>query len=348
MIRFEHIWILHGLWALPILSLVFFLHLRWKRRIIGKWGNTENTALLMPGRSSTMPSIKFILYVIAYGLIILALANPGQGSRIETAKRKGIDIIVALDISNSMLATDVTPSRLTRTTQSLQRFIGKLSGDRIGLVLFAGKAIRILPITSDYSAANMIVSNINTRMVETQGTAIGAAIESAVSGFSKEGKRNKVIVIVSDGENHEDDAIAAAEKAFQQAIRIYTIGIGTPTGSPIPIEGKGSGNFRKDKEGTTVITRLNETMLQKIAAAGNGKYYSGLLAISGFNALADELDKLEKTEVESKVFTDYESVYQYPLALAFLLLLLESLLSERRIRRPAWLGKYLKSIKIPK
>jgi Ca-activated chloride channel family protein len=342
MMRFEHNWVLHGLWALPVMIILFWFYRRWKQKRLRDWGDDNVTVNMMPWYSPNMLTLKFILFAIAYSSLVIALANPQQGSRIETAKRKGIDIIVALDISNSMLATDITPNRLERTKQSVQRFVNNLNGDRIGIVVFAGKAVRVLPITADYAAANMIISNINTRMIGTQGTAIGAAIESAIEGFSKDEKRNRVIIVVSDGENHEDDAVAASENAFKQGIFVYSIGIGTPAGSPIPVSETRTGDFRKDRDGTTVISRMNEVMLQKIAGAGNGKYYSGMLAVSGFNALAEDLDKLEKTETESRVYSDYESRYQYALGLALLLLIIENITGERKVKRPDWLKNRLK------
>lgn len=341
MIQFEHIWALHGLWAIPVFILLHWMYLRWKRKSIRAWGMTEIIVSQMPLKSRRIPLLKFILLIISWALLVIAIANPRQGSKLETSQRKGIDIIVALDISNSMLAEDVSPNRLERTKQNLIRFTGKLSGDRIGLVVFAGKAVRVLPITADYAAANMIISGVNTAMIPTQGTAVGAAIEAAAQGFSEDKRRNKVIVVVSDGENHEDDAQAAAEEAFKQGILIYSIGIGTPAGSPIPKVAGKSGDFLKDSEGTTVITKLNEVMLQKIAGIGGGAYFSGLLPYSGFNALWDELEKIEKTEIETKVFSDYESIYQYPLALALFLLMIEIMMGNRKISTPKWLTQLL-------
>ncbi len=335
MMRFENEWILQLLWVIPVMILLYLINMHRKKKAISRWGKIETTAAFMPTYSSSMQSIRFILFVFSYALIILALANPQQGSRMETGKRKGIDIIIAFDISNSMRAEDVSPNRLESTKRDLQRLTNRLAGDRIGIVAFAGTAVRILPITTDYAAANMLISNININMIETQGTAIGTAIESAIEGFSTDDKnRSRVIIVISDGENHEDDAVGAAEEAYKNGILVYTVGIGTPTGSPIPIR---RGDFLKDREGNTVITRLNEVMLQKIASAGGGKYFSGMLPMSGLEALYKELDELEKTEIESKVYSDYNSLFQYPLALALLLLVIENIMSNKRIRQPLWL-----------
>lgn len=341
MMRFEHEWVVNLLWGIPLLVAAYYAYLRWQRRSIERWGEADAIKALMPLRSRGILWFKMILFAGAYAMLVIALANPQQGSKVETAKRLGIDIMIALDVSNSMLAEDVQPNRLERTKQSLQRFINRLQGDRIGIVAFAGTATRILPLTTDYAAAQMITENISTGIIATQGTAIGAAITSAVEGLPDVEKRAQVVVVVSDGENHEDDAMAAAEEANKKGIRIYSIGIGSPAGAPIPAV-RGSGDFKRMSDGTTVITRLNEVMLQKIAAAGEGSYYSGMLPVSGFMALADDLEKLEASEVESRVFSDYESFYQYPLALALMLLIIEQLMGNRRLKKPSWLSGRLR------
>lgn len=275
-----------------------------------------------------------------YAFLVIALANPQIGSKLIEGERKGIDLMIALDVSTSMLAKDIEPSRLERSKQSISRLIDQLGNDRIGIVVFAGQAYVQLPITTDYAAAKMFLSAINTNIVPVQGTAIGAAIQLSAKSFDNE-THSKAIIIITDGENHEDDPVKEAKTAADQGINIFTVGMGLPEGAPIPdydAYNRQTG-FKKDRQGNTVVTRLNEGMLQQIAAAGNGIYVRANNTQVGLNKIFDEISKLEKTEFESKIFSDYESRFHYFIALSLLFLIMEILIFERK-------NKWLRKIKL--
>ncbi|OYT14283.1 MAG: hypothetical protein B6I19_00805 [Bacteroidetes bacterium 4572_114] len=324
----------YGLLMIPVFIILFALMLSWRKRAMKRFGDLKLVNKLMPDRSKGRAAIKFIVLMLAYTLIIFGLANPQIGSKLEKIERKGIDLVIAVDVSNSMLAQDIKPNRLLRARQSISKLVDKLKNDRIGIVVFAGNAYTQLPITTDYSAAKLFLSTINTNIVPTQGTAIAEAIDLAVESFD-ENEHEKAVIIITDGEDHEGNAVKAAESAAEKGIRIYTIGMGLPEGGPIPVfnkSGKQTG-FKKDLKNNTVITKLNETMLQQIASAGNGKYVRANNAQTGLSIIFNEINKLEKTEFESRVFSDYEDRFQYLLVPALLLLLIEFLIFERRGKR---------------
>jgi Ca-activated chloride channel family protein len=331
MIRFENIEYLYGLLMIPVFILAFILYRVWKRRALKRFGELPVIMRLVPEMSDIKPVIKFSLLMISYIFLIIGAANPQIGSRLEKVERKGADLMIALDVSNSMLAQDVRPDRITRATQAISKLIDDLGGDRIGIVVFAGKAYMQLPITTDYAAAKMFLSTISTGMVPTQGTAIAEAIEMA-SGAFKQDDRSKALIIITDGEDHEGDALEAAQAAAEKGIRIYTIGMGSPDGTPIPTYDQ-NGNqvgFRKDKQGQTVITKLNETILQQIASAGNGIYVRATTGRDGLSRIFEEINQLQKAEIETQMFSEYEDRYQYFLGFGLLFLLLEFLLPEKK------------------
>jgi Ca-activated chloride channel family protein len=324
----------YGLLMIPLFIIIFSLMLSWKKKALHRFGELKLVNKLIPDRSKNRLVIKFLLLLLAYTFMIFGLANPQIGSKLKKVERKGIDLVIAIDVSNSMLAQDIKPSRLMRARQSISKLVDKLKNDRIGIIVFAGHAYTQLPITTDYSAAKLFLSTINTDIVPTQGTAIAEAIRLAMDSFD-ENDHQKAIIIITDGEDHEGDAIKAAKEAADKGIRIYAIGMGLPEGGPIPLYDK-HGNqtgFKKDLKGNTVITKLNEPMLQQIAAAGNGKYVRANNAQTGLSIIFDEINKLEKTKFESRVFSDYEDRFQYLLAPALLLLLLEFVIFERRGKR---------------
>ena len=259
------------------------------------------------------------------------------GSKLVEGERKGIDIMIALDVSNSMLAEDIKPSRLEMSKQAISKLIDNLGNDRLGIVIFAGNAYMQLPITTDYSAAKMFLSNIDTKIVPTQGTAIGESIELAVGAFDDE-THSRAIIVISDGENHEDDALDAAKKASEKGIIVYTIGMGLPEGAPIPDYNKYNQmvGYKKDRSGSTVVTKLNEPMLQQIASAGKGVYVRANNSQSGLKTILEEINKLEKTKFESRMFSDYEDRFQYFIAVSLIFLLLELFIFERKSK---WLSK---------
>ena len=275
--------------------------------------------------------------MLAYGFLIIGLANPQTGSKLEKVQRKGSDLVIALDVSNSMLAQDIRPDRLTRAVQGITKLIDRLEGDRIGIVVFAGKAYVQLPITTDYSAAKMFLSTISTQMVPTQGTAIDAAIELSVKSF-KEDDRSKAIIIITDGENHEGDVMEAAKSAVEKGIKIFTIGMGSPDGSPIPLfdtYGRQTG-YKTDRQGKTIVSRLDETTLQQLASAGNGIYIRASTGQDGLIKIIEEINTLEKQEIETRMFSEYEGRFQYFLAISLIFVILEFIVPEKKSR---WAGR---------
>ena len=339
MFRFAHPEYFWALWLIPVLT-VFFIFSRIQRaRALRKFGDREIMAYLMPNASGVRPTLKFIILMLALGAFILGAARPQFGSKLKTVKREGVEIIIALDVSNSMMAEDIQPNRLERAKRAIDRLISRLKDDKIGLIVFAGDAYTQLPITSDYNSAQLFLSTINTSIVPVQGTAIGAAIDLATRSFTQNEESSKAIIIITDGENHEDDAVGAATEAAKQGIIVHTIGMGLPQGAPIPVNAGGQTDYRRDREGKVVITKLDEVMLEKISAAGNGIYLRASTANVGLDDLLDEINEMDKTEMESRVFAEYEDQFQYFFAAGLILLLLEFLIMERK-------NKYLKRIKL--
>lgn len=328
MIKFANADYLYALLLVPLLLLLFVMAGYLREKNFKKFSNKALWNVLMPEISAARRWLKFVLFMLAYILLVIAVANPQTGTRIEEVKREGIDLFIALDVSKSMLAEDILPNRLDRSKQAISRLIDRLGGDRIGIIVFAGRAYVQLPVTTDYAAAKLFLSTINTDIVPIQGTAIGEAINLAVESFG-ESNSSKAIIIISDGEDHEDDPVDAARNAAAQGVQVYTIGMGLADGAPIPIYNR-YGNrtgFHTDRQGNTVITKLDARTLQQIAAAGNGAYTRANNLRSGLDFMYDQISKLDKSEIDSKVFTDYESRFQIFLALALLVLLVEMLIA---------------------
>ena len=338
-LRFEHPEYLYGLIVIPLLIIIYILFRMRQSRRFKRFADLGMREYLVPTYSPSRSNFKFVIFLLMISCVILALANLQSGSKMEEVKREGIDMYIAVDVSNSMNAEDIVPSRLERSKQSINRLIADLNGDRIGIIVFADKAYVQLPITTDYAAAKMFLSTVNTKLVSSQGTAIAEAINLASKSFSDE-EHSKAIIIISDGEDHENDAaIKAAQEAAKMGIRIYTIGMGLPDGAPIPEYnqyGHQTG-YRKDRQGNTIITRLDEQMLQKIANAGNGIYVRASNSNVGLEKIYNDISKLDKSEIETKVFTDYEDQFQWFLAAAIVLLLIEVFLSSGK---RAWEGKF--------
>lgn len=275
---------------------------------------------------------KRVLFIVAVALIIVAVTRPQWGARAVVLERRGLDIVVALDVSKSMLATDVRPNRLERAKREIRGIFDRLRGDRIGIVVFAGDAFVQCPLTLDASAARMLLDAVDAQSAGRPGTAIADAIKEAVGMYEKNEKKFKVLILVTDGESHEGDALAEAKAAAEQGVTIYTVGVGTPAGEPIPEydeSGKESG-FKKDQNGQVILSKLDEVTLQKVALATNGRYFRAGPAETELDEMSDELNKLEKKEMEGRLFTEFEERYYYFLIPAFLLLLLELVLPERR------------------
>jgi len=330
MFRFANPDYLYLLFILPVLLAFYIYAIILKKKALKKYGNPELLAELMPEVSRKRQSLKFWLLFAAIAVVIFIIAGPQFGSKLETVKRQGVEIMVCLDVSNSMLAEDVSPNRLEKSKQMLSRLTDGLVNDKVGLIVFAGDAFTQLPITSDYISAKMFLSSINPSMVSTQGTAMGAAINLAARSFTPNEASDKAIILITDGENHEDDAIGAAQKAAEKGIHVNIVGIGEPQGAPIPVDR--SNNFLKDKEGNVVITRLNEQMCQDVAAAGSGMYVRADNTNSALKALQAEIEKMNKSEIDSKIYSEYDEQFQTLAWIVLILLIAEFLTLDRKNR----------------
>ncbi|MBN1181229.1 MAG: VWA domain-containing protein [Bacteroidales bacterium] len=340
MFRFANSEFLFLLFIVPIVVVVFILLNYRKKSAVKRFGNPELLAQLMPEVSKLRPVVKLVFLLLTIVFIIMAIARPQFGSKLQEVKREGIELVIALDVSNSMLAEDLQPNRLERAKQAISKLIDKLENDKLGLVVFAGDAYIQLPITTDYAAAKMFLSTINTEIVPKQGTAIGAAIDLASRCFTPETKAGKAIIVITDGENHEDDAVGAAKRAAEKGITVHAIGMGMPRGVPIPIRGTyGQINYRKDSEGKTVLSKLNENLLQQLVAAGGGTYIRATNSKIGLNEIFDEIGKMNKEEYEAKVYADYEEQFQYFVGLALFFIILEYFILERK-------NKWLSNLKL--
>ncbi|MFN5325394.1 MAG: vWA domain-containing protein [Bacteroidota bacterium] len=317
--------ILYALVAV-VVGLFAFATYRNKRqiRLFAEW-NTYGR--LASATSTKKPYLKLVLRSLAVLMLVTAVIRPQIGSGLEEVKRKGVDVVVALDVSNSMNARDIQPSRLERSVQSIYRIIDKLQGDRIGLVVFAGQAFVQLPITTDYGAAKLFLSNINTGMVPSQGTAIGAAIEKCMETVGDSSIKSTAIIVITDGENHEDDAIETAKEAASKGFVVHTVGMGSPQGSPVP---DGRGNFISDGSGGTVVSRLDDALLQQVADAGKGKYVRASSNADALSVILSEIDAMEKKEFSSKMFTIYDEQFMWFLAAALFFLVLEMIITDRK------------------
>ncbi|MCO6501191.1 MAG: VWA domain-containing protein [Vicingus serpentipes] len=311
--------------------LLFFYTQNWKNRKRKAFGDSKMIARMMPNVSTSMPIVKFILFGLATTSLFLGLANFQYGTKMEEVKREGIDLMIALDVSNSMLAEDLSPNRLERAKRAIYQLIEKLHNDRLGIIVFAGDAYVQLPITTDYSSAKLFLETIGTDIVPTQGTSIGSAIDLAMESFDFENGTSKAIIVITDGENHEEDAVVNAQSASEEGVSVHTIGMGSEGGAPIPIYKQGAQiGFRTDNQNNTVVSKLNEDMLKQIAAAGNGTYVRATNANAGLSIIMEEINKMEKKEFGSKTFKDYEDRFQIFLIIALVLLILEYFISNRK------------------
>lgn len=328
MFRFAHIEFLWLLLAIPVLVALHIWITRRKRQQLQLFGDPELMAELMPNASRIRPHVKFALMLTALSLLIIGIARPQYGTKEQTVKRQGIEVMIALDISNSMLAEDVAPNRLERAKQMLSKLVDQMVDDKLGLVVFAGDAFTQIPITCDYVSAKMYLQSITPDIIPAQGTAIGKAITTCVSSFGTEDtEKSRAIILITDGENHEDNAQEAAKMAKEKGIHVFVVGIGKPEGSPIP---DGRGGFKKDRQGTVVVSRLSEDMCQKVAAAGGGMYVRADNSNTATRALEKEIDKLGKQEIETKVYSDYNEQYQSFIFIALLLLVIDFFIFSRK------------------
>jgi len=289
----------------------------------------------MPEHSRVRSFVKFVLQIVAFAAVVIILARPQFGSKLEETKKEGVEVIIALDVSNSMLAEDIQPDRLTRAKQALTRLIDNLDNDKIGLIVFAGDAYTQIPITTDYVSAKMFLDEISLQMVPKQGTAIGSAINLGMKSFTPGEDKSKALIIITDGENHEDNPVSEAEKAANEGIVIYTIGIGSTDGVPIPVTANGKRDFLKDADGNTVVTKLDEDILKKIAVAGGGNYVRASNSNIGLDEIFSEIKKMKKQELESKMYTEYNDQFQIFAVVALFLLLTDFIIMERKNRKLA-------------
>jgi Ca-activated chloride channel homolog len=339
MFRFANPGYLYALLVIPAFLALFWYYRMKRKKSLALFGKKEILSILMPNVSPGRPVIKFIVLLFALASIIIGIARPQFGSKLRTEKRKGIELMIALDVSNSMMSEDILPNRLERAKRAIAQLVDKLSNDKIGLIVFAGDAYTQLPITADYVSAKLFLSSINPQMVPTQGTAIGAAIDLGIKSYAPTFTGNKAMIIITDGENHEDDAVRAATEASKQGVVIYTLGMGSPEGGPIPDNSNGSKSFKKDKDGNYIVTKLDEQMLRKIAEAGKGAYIRANNSQVGLNTLFDQINKMEKSELETQVYADYDDKFQYFIGLGLFLLLVDFMILDRK-------NKYLKNFKL--
>jgi len=332
----EKIWF----WVLAVIPVIilFFLMLQiWKHKAQNKFADKKLLKRLSPNTSLFKSVLKLIVLCLAFACLAIALVNPKIGTKFETVKREGVDIVFAVDVSKSMLAEDVAPNRLEKSKQLVTQIINNLASDRVGIIAYAGKAFPQLPITTDYAAAKMFLQNMNTDMLSSQGTAINEAIKLAKTYFDDEEQTNRVLIIISDGEDHSEDAVSIAEEASDEGIRIFTIGVGDVKGGPIPIKRNGVIlNYKKDNKGETVITRLNEEVLQNIAKEANGVYINGKSTSNVVENIREILNKMDKKEFEAKQFADFKDQFQWFLGFGIFFLLLDVFFLERKT---AWLKK---------
>ena len=332
----EDIWF----WLLFVLLGMFLLFLwtqLWKKRTKRKFSDSELLKRLSPDQSLFKSVLKFITLGLAFVCLIVALVNPKIGTSLETVKREGVDIVFAIDVSKSMLAEDIAPNRLEKAKQLTTQIINNLVSDRVGIIAYAGKAVPQLPITTDYAAAKMFLQNINTEMLSSQGTAIDEAIQLSRSYYNDEEQTNRVLVIISDGEDHNDLSLDVAEAAAEEGIKIFTIGVGTEKGGPIPFKRNGIVmSYKKDQDGTTVITKMNKKILAEVAKEANGTYVDGKNTSEVTETIRDILNKMDKKEFEAKEFAEFEDQFQWFLGLGLFFLILDVLFLERKT---AWLKR---------
>ncbi|MDA9026268.1 VWA domain-containing protein [Flavobacteriaceae bacterium] len=332
----EKIWF----WAfiiIPVMLMVFLWTFFWKKRIQKSFGSAVVLKRLSPDLSFFKSSLKFITLCLAVGFLMIGLINPKIGTKLETIKREGVDIVFAIDVSKSMLAEDVAPNRLEKSKQLVTQIINNLASDRVGIIAYAGKAFPQLPITTDYASAKMFLQSMNTDMLSSQGTAINEAIQLSRNYFDDEEQTNRVLIIISDGEDHNDLSIEVAEAASEEGIKIYTIGVGSENGGPIPLKRDGVvRSYKKDQNNETVITKLNKETLRLIANEAKGSYIDGSQTAAVVEQVRAILSVMDKKEFEAKEFAEYKDQFQWFLGIGLFFLILDVLLLERKT---AWLKR---------
>jgi Ca-activated chloride channel homolog len=333
--RFANPDFLYLLLLLPAMVILYILNFFRRKRALSRLGDPILVSRLIPEVSVIRPALKFGIQLLAIAIVTIILARPQFGSKLEEVKKQGVEVMIALDVSNSMLAGDIQPDRLTRAKQALTRLIDNLDNDRIGLIVFAGDAYTQIPITTDYISAKMFLNAIGPDMVPKQGTAIGAAIDLGLRSFSPGEGKSRAMIIITDGENHEDDPVSRAAEAARAGIVIYTIGIGSADGVPVPVTVNGRKEFLKDIDGNTVISKLDEEILKKIAETTGGSYVRASNSNIGLDEIFGEIKRMKKQEMESTMFTEYNDQFQIFAAIAIFLLILDFIIMERKNRKLA-------------
>mgnify|MGYP002512937871 FL=1 len=329
MINFAQAQFLALLLLIPFFFVIQALVLKLRKNRIRKFGDENLVRQLMPSYSASKVWIRLTFFALGFFFFVIGLSRPQIGAKIKEHETKGAEIMIALDVSNSMLAEDYSPNRLDRAKLAISRLVDKLRDDRIGLIVFAGNSFVQLPITTDYVSAKMFLNSISTESVPIQGTAIGEAINTAIRSFSAQSEKSRAVIVITDGENHEDDPVAAAKQAAEMGVRVFTIGVGSPEGKPIPMDGE----LLKDKDGNIVVTRLDESVLQDVAAAGNGAYVRAGNSEFGLNPIIDDIRKMEDEKYSSIVFEEFDEQFMYFMAIALFFFVLEMLIGDRRSKR---------------
>ncbi len=326
------------LFIIPVMIVLFLMLQFWKKRTQKKFADLSLLKRLTPEKSDFKSYLKLLLFTLGIAFLALGLVNPKIGSKLETVKREGVDIVFAVDVSKSMLAEDIAPNRLEKSKRLVSEIINQLASDRIGIIAYAGQAFPQLPITTDYGAAKMFLQNMNTDMLTSQGTAINEAIELATTYYNDDEQTNRVLFIISDGEDHsENSTLEAVEEAVEEGIRIFTIGVGKDKGAPIPLKRNGVvESLKKDAQGEVVITKLNEEILEEIADEGNGEYINGSNTEEAVEFIREQLNQMDKTEFEAKQFAEFKDQFQWFLGAGLLFLFLDIFVLDRKTR---WLKK---------
>ena len=329
MINFANSQYLLLLLLIPFFFIIQSVVLMFRKRRIRKFGDETLVSSLMPSYARAKVWVRLSMFALGFFFFVIGLSRPQIGAKLKEHETRGAEIMIVLDVSNSMLAEDYSPNRLERAKLAISRLVDKLREDRIGLIVFAGNSFVQLPITTDYVSAKMFLNSITTESVPVQGTAIGDAINTAMRSFSAQSEKSRAIIVITDGENHEDDPVAAAKQAAELGVRVFTIGVGSPEGKPIPMNGE----LLKDKEGNIVVTRLDESVLQEVAAEGNGVYVRAGSSEFGLNPIIDDIRKMEDEKYSSVVFEEYDEQFMYFLGIALFFFVIEMLIGDRRSKK---------------
>ena len=327
----------YALAIIPVMIVMFLLVLWWKKRTQKKFADLELLEQLAPNSSVFKSTLKLLILSLGIAFLVLALVNPKMGSKLKTVKREGVDIVFALDVSRSMLAEDIAPNRLEKAKQVISKIIDNLGSDRVGVIIYAGNSYPLLPITTDHAAANMFLQNASPDLVSSQGTAINEALELAKTYYNNDEQTNRFLVIISDGEDHQEETKQMAQNLSNYGVKVYTIGVGTEKGGPIPLRESGDlVGYKKDRKGETVITKRNAEVLQNIADIANGKYIDGNITENPVKEISSIMANAQKSEFETKQFSDYKDQFQWFLGIGVFFLLLDVFLFEKKTK---WVKK---------